>query len=371
MPGKVSELLSHLQISEALKSRISISFDSLTGTNSFAKERKPDDDKFVLYLPTVNLRLDHNPSFALACHIANTYHVPLLVLAVVLDDSSMPRTTRKPVVMTSRRLAFQLEALSEASNLWCSHGAKVAIRVHGPRNRAPDHLTLSSRAVAVVIDEPFVNPFLTYTQRVEKTCSINSVPCFRVDGSTTVPPVSVLKKKANCQNEGNAQMFYTGVPSKAWIWQKQTEGRRNGQVNAAMTGEFDAPELTRKINVDKNQNCTTETVAYFASNIFPLTWRDNNNEAPGSRPWTVSELQKLFESDQIKEWASSWHGADSSVPPSSQTVGTGQQGMQRWNAFVAERKGLVNYARRRCVRYLAQLLFSSITFHHSFSLPRS
>ena len=289
----------------------------------------------------------------------------------------MPRTTRKPVVMTSRRLAFQLEALSEASSLWSSHGAALAIRVHGPKNRAPDHLTLSSRAVAVVIDEPFVNPFLTYTQRVEKTCSINSIPCFRVDGSTTVPPVSVLKKNIHSQNEGNAQIFYTGVPSKAWIWQKQTEARRKEQVNAAMIGEFDAPELSRKINpdhlfVDKNQNCKTVPSDYFASDTFPLTWRDNNNEAPGSRPWTVSELQQLFESGKIKDWALHWHGADKSVPPCSQTVGTTKQGMQRWNDFVAERKGLVNYARRRCVPVSCPAYFLNYNFlSFSFYLPCS
>ena len=359
MVGKASGLLSELQISEALKSRISITIDGCKHTNTSGRKRRPDE-KFVLYLPTVNLRLEHNPAFALACHIANKFDVPLLVLAVVLDDHSMPLPHKhlKPLVMTSRRLAFLLEALSEASSLWSAHGAGVAIRVHGPKSRSPDHLTLSSRAMAVVNDEPFVNPFLTYTQRVERACAINDVPCFRVDGSTTVPPVSVLKRNAHTPNEGNNQMFYTGVPSKAWIWQKQTEPRRKGQVQAAMNGEFDA-KLSRKVNSDdffldscediKEENCESSKSASFARSTFPLAWCDRNKEAPGSRPWTVSELQKLFESGRVKDWASNWHGADASVPPCSQTVGTAQKGMQRWNSFVTGRKGLVYYGRRRCV----------------------
>merc|ERR1712232_258177 len=54
------------------------------------QNNKSDDSSFVLYLPTVNLRMEHNPGFALACHIANAHHVPLLVLAVVLDDTHLP-----------------------------------------------------------------------------------------------------------------------------------------------------------------------------------------------------------------------------------------------------------------------------------------
>ena len=377
MSGKASEVLSTLQISEALKSRISISFDDSKRKASSDRMRK-QDEKFVLYLPTVNLRLEHNPAFALACHIANSFDVPLLILAVVLDDHSMPLPHKhlQPLVMTSRRLAFLLEALSEASNLWSAHGAGVAIRVHGPKCRSPDHLTLSSRAMAVVNDEPFVNPFLTYTQRVEKACALNGVPCFRVDGSTTVPPVSILKRNNHPQNGGNNQIFYTGVPSKAWIWQKQTESRRNKQIQAAMNGEFDA-QLTRKLSSDHffldecrgKQNCEMSRIA---SSTFPLAWCDSNSEAPGSRPWTVFELQKLFKDGHLKEWASNWHGADSSVPPCSQTCGTSSKGLERWYSFVTERKGLVYYGRRRCVSmsfmvFFAHQLFSFLILYPLYS----
>lgn len=113
--------------------------------------------KFILYLPTVNLRKEHNPSFALACHLANAHNVPLLVLAVVLDDFHLPQSSHKkqdgefkPIVFTARRIAFVLEALQEAVRMWEEHGAGVAIRVHGPQARSPHHLSLARKALAVV-----------------------------------------------------------------------------------------------------------------------------------------------------------------------------------------------------------------------------
>jgi hypothetical protein len=190
---------------------------------------------FILYLPTVNLRNDQNPGFALACHLANYFKIPCIILAVVLDDQSLPSDmTRhlpkqhKNIVMTSRRLAFTLEALADASKQWSDHGAGVAIRVHAPKCRDPDYLTLSSRAKAVVMDEPFFHPFLSFTQKVEKCCFLHSVPCFRVDGCTTVPPCSVLSK---AQHDDNDFIYYTGVPQKAWIWQQKTEHLRQEYIN--------------------------------------------------------------------------------------------------------------------------------------------
>ena len=45
------------------------------------------DHEHVLYLPTVCLRGKHNPAFALACTLANHLGLPLVVLALVLDDT--------------------------------------------------------------------------------------------------------------------------------------------------------------------------------------------------------------------------------------------------------------------------------------------
>uniref|UniRef100_A0A7S4MBH8 Photolyase/cryptochrome alpha/beta domain-containing protein n=1 Tax=Odontella aurita TaxID=265563 RepID=A0A7S4MBH8_9STRA len=302
---------------------------------------------FVLYLPTVLLRYEHNPAFAVACHIANSRSVPVVVLATVLDDASLPENRKlsdggaAPIVMTSRRLAFQLEALSQCAREWSEHGAGVAVRVHGPGCRIPDHLTLSGRAVAVVTDEPFVHPYLTYVRRVEKACRAAEVPCFRVDGSTTVPPCGVLKRVGREYVDlGNDSPCYSGVSAKAWMWQKKTESRRMGHVRAAMNGAFDAPALSIRINSDSFFSEGNGSL----SNIFPKNWRDAALPAPGRRPWSVSELRSLT---NVKDWAMNWPGADNTVPVCTQTVGTTSAGYRRWNYWVRARNGLVEYARRR------------------------
>ena len=344
---------------------------------------------FILYLPTVNLRTDQNPAFAFACHIANEHQLPLLVLAVLLDDHSMPLSSPfcsinhpsnsnrdgsfQQVTMTSRRLAFLTEALNQCTTEWFNHGAGVAIRVHKPNGgRTADHLTLSSRARAVVTDEPFVHPFVSFVHKVEKVCNTHSVPCYRVDGSTTVPPCSILKRRHinnNCISSGNNNgtgnnsiddmVYYDGVPAKAWMWQKQTEHLRQNHIQAAMNGDFDAPELECKIDKDhffiskstealdeKNLGYKDTIMNSINPNTFPLHWRNIENEAPSVRPWMVSELNDI---SNIKQWATQWAGADSSVPPCNQTVGTTKAGMQRWNNWVGERKGLIYYAKKRYV----------------------
>ena len=142
--------------------------------------------RFVLYLPTVLLRKRQNPAFALACRIANFYQVPLVVLCTVLDDEHLTREPVKPICMTARRLCFTIEALQSCAVEWEKHGAGVAIRIHGPGARRPHHLTLARHAVSVVCDEPFVDPFRKYVRKVENSCRASNIPCFSVDGSTTV-----------------------------------------------------------------------------------------------------------------------------------------------------------------------------------------
>ncbi len=356
--------LADLELSPALRSRINV-MRAASNTIPSLSSKKVAAKNFVLYLPTVNLRKEHNPAFALACHIANQRNVPCIVLAVVLDDASMPGANvankKQQVVMTSRRLAFLVEALSEACKHWSDHGAGVAVRVHGPKFRSPDHLTLSSRALAVVTDEPFVHPFLSFVQRVEKTCLLNSVPCYRVDGSTTVPPCSVLTRKQLQQTidgsgwpilNSNDLIYFTGVPKKAWMWQKQTESRRMEQLKAAINGNFDAPFLTRRIDdheffIERGSDMDRKGDSDISPSMFPQTWRNKETAAPGSRPWTLSELDEMFTANEIKSWSMNWPGADQTVKPCVQTIGTFKKGMRRWNEFVSDRKGLIYYARRR------------------------
>jgi hypothetical protein len=363
-------LVDELHLRPALRARVVNTVPhSSTGEAATISTMMKSAEDFVLYLPTVNLRKEHNPAFALACRIANYHNVPCITLAVVLDDTSMPSTVpvgskgadnsvshkheQQQVVMTSRRLAFLLEALSESCRQWADHGSGVAIRVHGPKSRIPDHLTLASRAIAVVVDEPFVNPFLSLVQRVENTCLKNSVPCYRVDGSTTVPPCSVLKKRTATRKSADDLVYYTGVPVKAWLWKKKTEPSRLEQLQAAMKGEFDAPLLKKRVDdvhffMNKIEVQPDNAVECGISpNTFPQLWRNKSNAAPGSRPWTVIELEELFQAGKIKQWSMDWPGSDENVRPCSQTIGTHQKGMQRWNDFVSDRKGLVYYARRR------------------------
>ena len=204
---------------------------------------------FVLYLPTVNLRMKHNPAFSLACHLANQHQVPVLVLAVVLDDAHLPmsssrQTAAGAVVFTARRIAFVLEALQQASREWQDHGAGVAIRLHGPSHRTPHHLTLVGHSVAVVTDEPFVHPYLSFVQSMERAANRCQVPVYRVDGSTTVAPRSVLTKHV----AADGSVSYIDVPKKAWVWEKLTQAKRRHQVHGVVVhGHFDAPVLRKRM----------------------------------------------------------------------------------------------------------------------------
>ena len=267
----VMSILSDLKLHPCLRARIH------RGNPAPSQQRPSNNENngFVLYLPTVLLRYEHNPAFAVACHAANSLNVPLVVLAVVVDDASHSchshrcpptsgTTSASSVVMTSRRLAFTLQALSQACTQWSEHGAAVALRVHDAWNKSinpnckeptkgarnPDHLTLATRSSLVVTDEPFVSPYLTFVQRIEEACKKASVECLRVDGSCTVPPVQVLKRRSMNQNNNNGTILYDGVPAKAYLWQSKTEHMRESHLNAAMEGHFDPPNLSVKMDDD-------------------------------------------------------------------------------------------------------------------------
>ena len=326
-----TSLLVSLELPETLRVRINPSHDSFCSS--------PTPPSFVLYLPTVVLRKKHNPAFALACRLANHRHVPLLVLAIVLDDAHMSLSSpeAKPMVATSRRLAFVLEALQKTTQEWEQHGAGVAIRVHGPQARMPHHLTLARNAVAVVTDEPFVHPFLSYCQAAERATQVAGVPCYRVDGSTTVPPISILKR----QRDGEGNMIgYKGVPSKAWMWQKKTESQRKAHVyGAVQDGHLDAPELKVKLPPNFFLSLSSDHDMY---KYIPAEWRSVENAAPGHRAWTVEELASII---NLKDWALTWPGADTSVRPCQQTCGSSLAGQERWNNFLREH--LSSYAKLR------------------------
>jgi hypothetical protein len=295
---------------------------------------------FVLYLPTVVLRKRQNPAFALACRFANQKLVPLVVLAVVVDDAHLPTpiTTNgtsvppeKPIVFTARRIAFVLEALQEAAADWEKHGAGVAIRVHGPGCRTPHHLTLVRQACAVVTDEPFVHPYLSYVQSVERVALSCQTPVLRVDGSTTVPPICLLQRRVDSTT---GKIDFQGAPKKAWIWQQRTDPKRRSQIDGAVRqGHLDAPDLNVKLDVDffLGSNPTIQ---------LPSDWRNSQTPFPGKRPFAVSELAAI---DNVKEWVLTYPGVDATVLPCPQTHGT--SGRARWRRF--RTKHLNSYAKLR------------------------
>jgi len=271
-------VLSQLQLSSCLRSRIN---HDTAAAVSAAEVADDPSTGFVLYLPTVNLRLEHNPAFAVACHAANHLKLPLVVLAVVCDDASHHSNSplgNGGVVMTSRRLAFTLQALSHACNQWSRHGAAVGVRVHGPNGaRVPDHLTLASNASFVVTDESFVSPYTTITRRVKEACRKSKVQCISVDGSTTVPPIQVLKRN---RNPVSGEIVCEGIPQKAYLWQNKTEHLRDAHLKAAMQGEFCAPELRIKLEDEDlfhpildNGVSSSPTLAEKLAHLFPRRWK--------------------------------------------------------------------------------------------------
>ena len=416
-------ILSDLKLHPCLRARIH-RVHPAPSSQQRPSNNNNDEDGFVLYLPTVLLRYEQNPAFAVACHAANSLNVPLVVLAVVVDDAShscpanshrCPLTSdisASSVVMTSRRLAFTLQALSHACTQWSEHGAAVGIRVHAsnkPINpnckeptkgaRYPDHLTLATRSSLVVTDEPFVSPYLTFVQRIEEACRKANVECLRVDGSCTVPPVQVLKRRSITNQNNNGAIIYDGVPAKAYLWQNKTEHMRESHLNAAMEGHFDPPDLGVKVDDDilfssssvvaegkqkeeedllptTTDNDTIQNVAH----LFPSRWKAKQQDgpshesalpsAPDVRPFTSLELSNLYNSgsswgeeetltsssDAAKmkgenklpfhKFALNWPGSDPTVNPCKQTIGTTSEGMRRWNNFV-QNEGLYKYGKQR------------------------
>jgi deoxyribodipyrimidine photolyase len=341
-------LLESLDLADSLKHRVLCRVPPTIVESSSNDDRKKKS--FVLYLPTVLLRKRHNPAFAFACYLANHYHLPVIVLCTVLDDHHLSQPPLSPTAMTARRLAFTLEALQSCCRELEEHGAGVAIRVHGPGARTLHHLSLSHHAAAVVSDEPFVDPYRQYLRQVVKTCQSAKVPCFTVDGSTTVPPNSKLQLNKIQRVQGD--LAFTGAPAKAWRWEQLTNPDRKSHVYAAVRyGALDAPELVCKLppNFFLESHRESESCHYQKDSIatvlnaIPSKWQNASVPCPGQRPWTVGELLSI---SNCKEWAMhSCEGADTSVPPCRQTHGSVASANRRWQSF--REKGLKNYAKRR------------------------
>ena len=358
MMARGEQYLKSLELPEALHRRIFCrvppSPQSRPASEEDEKGDKKDENKkqapskFVLYLPTVVLRKRHNAGFAFACRVANHYQVPVVVLATILDDQHLSQKPLSPISMTARRLAFTLEALQDCCQQWENHGAAVAIRIHGPKCRNPHHLTMIAKKypIAVVNDEPFVNPYRTYLRRVTIACQSARIPCYSVDGSTTVPPKSILRLSTNQQSVPPGDFKFDGAPNKAWIWEKQTNPNRKLHVNHVVKdGHLNAPELDIKLPSGSflRGNDANDSSIESVVNTLSAEWNKPNLSGPGQRPWTVSELMDIRD---IKKWVmTSWPGADTSVSPCHQTNGSFKTAQERWEYFRDSR--LKTYAKKR------------------------
>ncbi len=209
------------------------------------------------------------------------------------------------------------------------------------------------------------------------------------------PAISaVLGTVAN--NSNGSKIRFDGVPAKAYQWQNKTEHMRESHLRAAMEGEFDAPELIVKmededlftpIPVGKDDGASANDVMPLGqrlAHLFPSRWKakptnayDGNGtetpllpSAPDVRPFTSSEMNHLYQNDDyvvgdtsnastddvqqeeqenkhpFNNFASSWPGADATVPPCTQAIGTTTYGMARWNNFV-QNGGLSRYGKER------------------------
>lgn len=318
----MNTVLDDLQLPDALRCRI-------RPPPPTVPQQETQRQAFVLYLPTINLRVQHNPALALACRLANHWRLPLLILGVVLDDSHLPFDDKQPpeaIVATARRTAFVLQAYQAVLPQWSELGAGVCVRVHHNQGgRTPHHLSLARQATAVIVDEPFVHPSLCFVQRIEQVTKA----CFRVDGSTTVPPILLLKKESGTS--------HSGLPQKAWQWEQRTRPYRKKHVHGAVRhGDLDAPKLLVPCPANVLEaNDSNPLQAYL-----PKDWLGSSVPAPGKRAWTLSEVQAL----DVVYWVQNTAlGLDQSVPICEQTHGG--EGSSRWRRFY--RNSLKQYARKR------------------------
>jgi len=330
-------------------------------------QKTASNPSYVLYLPTVLLRSHQNPALKLAVELANHLNLPLIIL-IVLTTHHLPQShplAQNPPRHTARRLAFLLEALCPTIKAFQNKiHAHVFIKIFNPpQYQSMDHVTLSIRSKAVILDEPFVHPHLGFNEKIESVikscCKTNKehLGCFRVDGSTTVPPRLLFGSKK--------------LPPKAYQWQTMTESKRKNHLLAAQQGHFDVQNPVVHY-------CQNWEDASFVSQL-PSTWRNSSLKSPEVRPWTLADFEWIWnhyshdttKKDSAKTSAQSpiplwmermksisnnanyeskekilFTGIDWSVPPCSQTIGTLYHGKQRWKTWMSQ-KGLVQYAKLR------------------------
>lgn len=244
-----------------------------------------DPPPFVLYIASVTLRADENPALDLAIHLSKALSVPLLAHALYSDR--WPHST-------ARRAAFVIDSVREMQGRLAARGVPFTFQFLRSGARQPLHMTLASRAVAIVTDEPFVQPYLGLVRRLAGC----GAPLVTVDTACVLP----------------AQLTAKGDCNRAFRFRAKTDKQRRVRLSASYPPP---PEL------DEHFRRGALAVKALLQRV-PTSPMDT---AKTTADW-ISESK-----------------VDTSVRPLASTPGGRTAALRRWESF--RKAGLARYAKCR------------------------
>ncbi|GMH47311.1 hypothetical protein TrVE_jg10051 [Triparma verrucosa] len=284
--------------------------------NNPSKSPNFQPGKFILHLPLISLRSSsQNPTFAVASKLASSLNLPLITVFCICCPSTLTSS-----FLTPRRLALTLEAISSSSLSYEDHGSKTYILCSGVNSSLPygsqvgSILNLLFKSSICVTDEPFVDPYVDFVNRLERG---SNVPILRVDGSTIVPPNSILKHTND-------------KVGKAWQWQEKTKKFREERVAAAVRGDFDGV----KVEGEEEFEIQLPPMWMEERGVIVMTGEDLRNVKPTIKAYVTQQVRTNLNC--------------TSPPVAPQTNGTTSAGLARWRSFVSSSSsGLKSYAKNR------------------------
>ncbi|CAM9208704.1 unnamed protein product, partial [Heterosigma akashiwo] len=140
------------------------------------------ENGFVLYIMSRAMRTIDNPAFLLALTLANHLMVPVVVTCTLRDRLEHA---------TARKHTFILESLREVEEQLLALGVPFLLNIHQNGRRAQTHLQLAFRAIAVVMELPFVQPHTRLVKQVQTSIQ-NRKPLYLCDCDNIVP-VQLIK----------------------------------------------------------------------------------------------------------------------------------------------------------------------------------
>eukprot|EP00944_MAST-04C_sp_MAST-4C-sp1_P001158 g1158.t1 len=256
------------------------------------------------------LRGHENPALEVAIQLSNALNLPILVYTMLND---------KWEHATERRFTFMLEALRSVSNeLRSKQNIPLAVCAQcKARTYKPWHLTLGSRnAAAIVIDEPYTEPYVTISNRLKRVLA----PSIAVDNACILTPQAVRP----------------GL-DRAYKFLNATKSKRNSRLSWIVQENKLDEHLQIKSN-ELYQNLPFETVDLCST---ARTHEESDNVT------TIDSVIKNL----LKN-------IDYDVPKIVGTKGDSESGYRRWQQFL--KHGLKNYDKRR----------NNVLFHYSYGVSR-